>query len=87
MAVLVALVFVGTNFVVVTPGRMLQGPTTRARCRGRAGRTDVTDRIVLRAVLLCSEQFELIRIALGAVLVVPWHFPVDTAVAGEPSWA
>jgi hypothetical protein len=45
----------------------------RARRRGRAGRTGATDRIVDRAVLLCSEQLGLIRIARSVVLVVPWR--------------
>ena len=36
-----------------------------------------TDCVVVRTVFLRSEQFELIRIALGAALVVPWHFPIS----------
>jgi hypothetical protein len=72
VAVLIALVFVGTDFFRGGDSGSygcvrFQGPTTRARRRGHAGATDV------RTVLLDKEQLELIRVALRAVLVVLWH--------------
>ena len=73
MAVLVALVFVGTDFFwggdSGSYGCVRFKGRPRVLVAGVAGRTDATDRIVVRAVLR-SEQYELMRIAPGAVLVV-----------------
>ena len=59
--------------MVVTLGRMAacaSGPDHRWV---RAGPTGAADCIVVRTVLLYIEQFELIRIVLGAVLVFLWQ--------------
>lgn len=41
----------------------------------RIGHINATGRIVARSVILDIEQLELIRVAFGTVLAVPWHGP------------